>query len=100
MSRRPMPSEFGFTSGIYVPPAKPRSPWRTVLFSALLMLIPAVGPGISTVYVDRRDNPESFEFTQALVTAVIQLVAFTVVAIVLWIIAVAVLDVSIQVSRG
>lgn len=100
MSRRPMPSEFGFTTGLYVPPARPRPPWRTLLFSALLMLIPAVGPGISTVYVDRRDDPEQFDFTRALVTAVIQLVAFAVVAVILWLIVGVLLGVRIQLSRG
>lgn len=100
MSRRPVPSEFGFTTSLYVPPAKPRSPWRTLLFSALLVLIPAVGPAISTVYVDRRDDPESFDFLRALTTAVIQLVAFAAVAIILWLIVVVVLGVRIQLARG
>lgn len=100
MSRRPMPSEFGFSTGLYVPPAKPRAPWRTLLFSALLMLIPAVGPGISTVYVDRRDDPESFDFTRALVTAVIQFVAFVVVALIAWFVVAVILGVRIQFSRG
>ena len=100
MSRRPMPSEFGFTTGLYVPPAKSRSAWRTLLFAALLVLIPAVGPGISTVYVDRRDDPERFDFLQALTTAVIQLVAFAVVAIILWLILFVMLGVRIQFSRG
>ncbi|MDQ2655451.1 MAG: hypothetical protein M3Z20_20670 [Chloroflexota bacterium] len=100
MSRRPMHSEFGFTTGLYVPPARPRSAWRTLLFAALLALIPAVGPGISTVYVDRRDDPERFNFVEALATAVIQLVAVAVVAIVLWLIVVVMLGVRIQLSRG
>lgn len=100
MSRRPMPSEFGFTTGLYVPPARPRSPWRTLLFSVLLTLIPAVGPGVSTVYVDRRDDPERFDFGQALTTAVIQLVAVAVVALILWLIVVVVLGVRVQLSRG
>lgn len=100
MSRRPMPSEFGFRTGLYVPPARPRSPWRTLLFSVLLTLIPAVGPGISTVYVDRRDDPERFDFGQALTTAVIQLVAVAVVALILWLIVVVVLGVRVQLSRG
>jgi hypothetical protein len=95
-----MPSEFGFTTGLYVPPAKPRPAWRTLLFAALLVLIPAVGPGISTVYVDRRDDPERFDFVQALTTAVIQLVALAVVAIILWLIVVVMLGVRIQLSRG
>lgn len=100
MSRRQLPSEFGFTTGLYVPPAKPRAPWKTLLISALLVLIPAVGPGISTVYVDHRDDPERFRFTQALITAVIQLVAFAVVAIVLWFVFAILLGFSVQFSRG
>lgn len=86
-------------TGLYAPPAKPRSPWRTLLFSALLMLIPGIGPGISTVYVDRRDDPESFNFVQALTTAVIQLVAFAAVAIIVWLIVVVMLGVHFQLSR-
>ncbi len=99
MSRRAIPSEFGFTTGLYVPPARPRSPWKTLLFSVLLLLIPGVGPGISAVYVDRRHDPESFDFMQALTTAMIQLVAFAAVAIILWLIGSVVLGVSIQLSR-
>lgn len=99
MSRRPKPSEFGFTSGLYVPPAKRRSPWRTVLFSTLLMLVPAVGPGLSTVYVDRRDDPESFNLMQALTTALIQLVAVVVAACLVWLIVVVLLGVRVQISR-
>lgn len=99
MSRRPIPSEFGFTTGIYVPPARPRSAWRTLLFSALLVLIPAVGPGISTIYVDRRNDPESFDFMRALTSAVIQLVAFVAVAAILWFIFFIVLGVRVQFSR-
>jgi hypothetical protein len=51
------------------------------------------------VYVDRRDDPESFDFMQALTTAVIQLVALAAVAIILWLIVVVVLGVRIQFSR-
>ena len=99
MSRRPIPSEFGFSTGLYVPPARPRSAWRTFLFSALLTLIPAVGPGISTIYVDRREDPESFDFMRALTTAVIQLVAFAVVAVIFWFILVVALGVHVQITR-
>lgn len=95
-----MPSEFGFTTGLYVPPAKPRPAWRTLLFAALLTLIPAVGPGISTVYVDRRHDPERFDFVEALTTAVIQLVTFAIVAVIVWLIVAVVLGVSVQLSRG
>lgn len=99
MSRRPNYAEFGFTTGPYTPSAKPRPAWRTFLFSVLLTLIPAVGPGISTVYVDRRDNPESFDFTRAFITALIQLVAIAVVALLVWLIVGVALGVSVQISR-
>jgi hypothetical protein len=95
-----MPVEFGFTTGLYTPPAKPRPAWRTILFSVLLTLIPVVGPGISTIYVDRRDDPESFEFTRALTTAAIQFVAVVVVAIVVWFLVAVVLGVNVQVTRA
>jgi hypothetical protein len=49
--------------------------------------------------VDRRNDPESFDFMQALTTAMIQLVAFAAVAIILWLIGSVVLGVSIQLSR-
>lgn len=98
MSRRPVPTEFGFSAGPYVPPARPRSLWRTLLFAGLLVLIPAVGPGISTVYVDRREDPESFDFTRALMTSVLQLVAFAVLAFILWLVVVVVFGVTIQLS--
>ncbi|MCA9879341.1 MAG: hypothetical protein KC442_16230 [Thermomicrobiales bacterium] len=90
------PTEFGFTTGPYVPPARPRPFWRTLLFSALLTLIPVVGPGMSAVYVDRREDPESYDTTRALVTAVIQLVAVAIVAAILWVVLVVVLGLSIQ----
>jgi hypothetical protein len=59
-----------------------------------------VGPGISTVYVDRRDEPDSFDIMQALTTALIQLVAFAVVVIILWFIGSFMLGVRLQLSRG
>ena len=91
--------EFGFTTGLYTPPAKPRSAWRTMLFSIMLTLIPVVGPGISTIYVDRRDDPESFDFVRALASAVIQLVAIAALAIIVWFIVVVVLGVRVEVTR-
>jgi predicted cobalt transporter CbtA len=100
VSRRPMPSEFGFVTGPYLPPPKPRSLWRTLLISALLALVPVVGPGISAVYVDRRDDPESFNFPQALVTAVIQLIALAVVALLFWLVFGVLLGFSLQLSQG
>lgn len=90
------PTEFGFTTGPYVPPARPRPLWRTLLFSALLALIPVVGPGISAVYVDRRGDPESYDAVQALITAVIQLVAIAILAVIAWVVLFVVLGLSIQ----
>ena len=95
-----MPSEFGFTTGLYVPPAKARALWRTLLNSALLALIPVVGPGISAVYVDKRDDPERFDFMEALVTALIQLVAIAVLAILLWLVFTVILGFHIELTRG
>ncbi|MFT4038472.1 MAG: hypothetical protein QM692_09855 [Thermomicrobiales bacterium] len=96
MRRHPQPTEFGFATGPYVPKARPRPFWRTLLFAALLALIPGVGPGMSAVYVDRRDDPESFDAVRALVTAVIQLVAVVLVAALIWLVLVVVLGISVQ----
>ena len=96
MRRHPQPTEFGFSSGPYTPPSRPRPFWRTLLFAALLALIPGVGPGMSAVYVDRRDDPESFDPVGALVTAVIQLVAVAVIAVLIWVVVVVVLGISVQ----
>ncbi len=84
MDRRRLPTEFGFTTAPYVPPERPRPTWRTVLFAALLALIPIVGPGVSAVYVDRRSIPSTFEFIDAVRTAIIQVVAVALLAILLW----------------
>jgi hypothetical protein len=65
-----------------------------------LALVPVVGPGISAVYVDRRDDPESFNFPQALVTAVIQLIALAVVALLFWLVFGVLLGFSLQLSQG
>jgi hypothetical protein len=84
MDRRRTPTEFGFTTAPYLPPERPRPTWRTLLFAALLALIPIVGPGVSAVYVDRRRIPSTFEFEDALKTAIIQVVAVALLAILLW----------------
>src|SRR5688572_13467257 len=55
MDRMRAPTEFGFTTGPYIPPERTRPLWRSLFFGALLALIPIVGPGISAVYVDRRE---------------------------------------------
>ncbi len=82
MYRRQAPTEFGFATSSYVPPEHPRSLWRTLLFGALLTLIPLVGAGISAIYIDRRQTPGTFDFAEALKTALIQLLALLVVVLV------------------
>jgi hypothetical protein len=82
MYRRQAPTEFGFATSSYVPPEHPRPLWRTLLIGALLALIPAVGAGISAIYIDRRQIPGSFDFTEALKTALIQILALLVVALI------------------
>ena len=81
MDRLRAPTEFGFTTPPYIPPERPRPAWRTLLFGALLALIPIVGPGVSAVYVDRRRIPSTYEFSDALKTALIQAVALVVLAL-------------------
>jgi ABC-type Fe3+ transport system permease subunit len=81
MDRLSAPTEFGFTTPPYIPPERPRPAWRTLLFGALLALIPIVGPGVSAVYVDRRRIPSTYEFSDALKTALIQAVALAVLAL-------------------
>jgi hypothetical protein len=84
MDRMRAPTEFGFSTAQYLPPEHPRPAWRTLLLGALLALIPVVGPGISAVYVDRRRIPGTFAFAPALRTAVIQVVAVTILGLLLW----------------
>jgi hypothetical protein len=98
MDRRRTPTEFGFTTAPYLPPERPRPTWRTLLFAALLALIPIVGPGVSAVYVDRRRIPSTFEFEDALRTAIIQVVAVALLAILLWGIFGFIFGISIQVN--
>ena len=82
MYRRQAPTEFGFATSSYVPPEHPRPLWRTLLFGALLTLIPVVGAGISAIYIDRRQIPGSFDFAAALKTALIQILALLVVVLI------------------
>ena len=84
MDRRRVPMEFGFPTGPYIPPSHPRPIWRTVLFGGLLTLIPLVGTAVGAVYVDRRNDPESYAFGEALKTALLQLVAILVLALIVW----------------
>jgi hypothetical protein len=74
--------EFGFTTSAYLPPEHPRPVWRTLLFGALLTLIPLVGAGVSAIYIDRRQIPGTFDFAEALKTALIQVLAWLVVVLV------------------
>ena len=84
MDRMRAPIEFGFTTPPYVPPERRRPVWRTLLFGALLALIPIVGPGLSVVYVDRRRIPSTFEVEDALKTVAIQLLAVVALSLLLW----------------
>src|SRR5262245_18216307 len=86
MDRMRAPTEFGFTTPSYVPPERPRALWRTLLFGALLALIPIVGPSVRAVYVDRRQFPGTFEFPEALKSAVLQVLAVAMLALVAWIV--------------
>jgi hypothetical protein len=95
MYRRQTPTEFGFTTSPYLPPEHPRPLWRTLLFGALLALIPIVGAGVSAIYIDRRQIPGTFDFGEALKTALIQIVAVLVVVIIVAVILTA-LGFSIQ----
>ncbi|MGH2616030.1 MAG: hypothetical protein ACRDJC_12380 [Thermomicrobiales bacterium] len=93
-----VPTEFGFTTPSYVPPERARPAWRTLVFGALLSLIPFVGAGIGAVYIDRRQTPGTYDFVDALKTAVIQLVAFALLVLVIWIIFGLILGISIQLN--
>jgi hypothetical protein len=90
------PVEFGFSTASYIPPEHPRPLWKTLLFGALIYLIPVVGPGMSAVYVDRRRIPSSFGAPEALRTALLQLLAAALLVAVVWLIVVVILGFSIQ----
>ncbi len=64
MDRLRTPTEFGFTTSPYLPPERARPAWKTLVFGALLALIPFVGPGMSAVYIDRRTIPETYDTAQ------------------------------------
>ena len=98
MDRLRTPAEFGFTTGPYLPPERPRPAWKTVVFGALLALIPLVGAGMSAVYIDRRTIPETYDTAQALKTALIQIVAIALLVVLGWIVFGLVLGLSIQVN--
>jgi hypothetical protein len=98
MDRLRTPTEFGFPTGPYLPPEHPRPAWRTFLFGALLALIPFVGPGISAVYIDRRQIPSTYDFVEALKTALLQIVAVVVLAVIVWAVFGLLLGISIEVN--
>lgn len=78
--------EFGFSTPAFVPPEHSRPLWRTMLFGALLALIPFVGVGVSAVYIDRRRAPGSFDVAAALRTALLQLIAIVVLVLLIWLV--------------
>jgi zinc transporter ZupT len=86
MDRLRTPTEFGFTSAPYVPPERRRPTWKTLVFGALLSVIPVVGAGIGAVYIDRRRIPSTYEFGAALKTALIQLLAIALLVLICWIV--------------
>ncbi len=98
MDRLRVPTEFGFTTGPYLPPERPRPAWKTLLFGALLALISFVGAGMSAVYIDRRTIPETYDTGQALKTALIQIAGIALLVVLCWIVFGVVLGVSIQLN--
>lgn len=96
MDRMRAPTEFGFPTSPFIPPEHPRPVWKTLLFGALLSLIPIVGPAMSAVYVDRRSIPGTYDVTEALKTAILQAIAVLLLAIVVWLILVVILGFSVQ----
>lgn len=98
MDRLRAPTEFGFTTGPYLPPEHPRPAWKTLIFGALLALIPFVGAGISAVYIDRRSVPGTYDIGEALKTALIQIVAILLLVLIFWFVFGLVLGASIELN--
>src|SRR3712207_2902920 len=98
MDRLRASTEFGFTTGPYLPPERPRPAWKTLVFGALLALIPVVGAGMSAVYIDRRTIPGSYDTAEALKTALIQIVALALLIALCWIILGLIFGLSIQLN--
>ena len=98
MDRLRAPTEFGFTTGPYLPPEHRRPAWKTLVYGALLALIPFVGVGISAVYIDRRTIPGTYHFGEAAKTALIQIVAVVLLILVSWIVLGLVVGVSIELN--
>ena len=98
MDRLRTPTEFGFTTGPYLPPERSRPAWKTLVFGALLALIPFVGAAMSAVYIDRRTMPETYDTAQALKTALIQILGVALLVVLCWIVFGLVLGISIQLN--
>ena len=98
MDRLRATTEFGFTTGPYLPPERPRPTWKTLLFGALLALIPVVGAGMSAVYIDRRAIPGTYDTAEALMTALIQIVAIALLIVLCWIVFGLLLGISIELN--
>jgi hypothetical protein len=98
MDRSRLPTEFGFTTPSYLPPERARPAWKTLVFGALLALIPLVGAGVSAVYIDRRHAPGTYDFFAALKTAVIQIVAIALLAVLIWLVLGVVLGIGIELN--
>ena len=96
MDRVRMPTEFGFTTPSYLPPERARPAWKTLVIGALLAVIPFVGAGVSAVYIDRRQAPGTYDFLSALRTALIQIVAIALLAVLIWVVMGTVLGISIE----
>jgi hypothetical protein len=98
MDRLRAPTEFGFTTSPYLPPEHPRPAWKTLVYGALLALIPFIGSAISAVYIDRRTIPGTYQFGEAVKTALIQLVAIALLILVSWVVVAIVLGISIELN--
>ncbi|MDQ3226155.1 MAG: hypothetical protein M3Q50_05955 [Chloroflexota bacterium] len=98
MDRLHVPTEFGFTSPSYIPPERTRPAWKTLVFGGLLSLIPFAGAGMGAVYIDRRHIPGTFNLGSALKTAVLQIIAVAMLAVIVWIIFGLILGFSIQLT--
>ncbi len=98
MDRPRLPTEFGFTTPSYLPPERARPAWKSLVFGGLLALIPFVGVGVSAVYIDRRQAPGTYDFFAALKTAMIQVAAIALLAVLVWIVVGIVLGVSIELN--
>ncbi len=98
MDRSRLPTEFGFTTPSYLPPERARPAWKTLVLGGLLTLIPLVGAGISAVYIDRRQAPNTYDFFAALKTALIQVVAIALLALLIWVVFSFVLGISIELN--